>query len=132
MKGEATVTAYPNIFSGVIQPIYQQPIRKVIPIDGKVTIDFDILSELKYVRLDSIYLDIFLERNIFYTRIFHRLADDYKRLVMIDVAVEESLTGRRQNTSMEITLHKHKYTMDLIKTSEYYKPGLKYTAFVSA
>lgn len=132
MKGEATVTAYPNIFSGVIQPIYQQPIRKVIPIDGKVTIDFDILSELKYVRLDSIYFDIFLERNIFYTRIFHRLADDYKRLVMIDVAVEESLTGRRQNTSMEITLHKHKYTMDLIKTSEYYKPGLKYTAFVSA
>lgn len=49
---------------------------------------------------------------------------------MIDVAVEESLTGRRQNTSMQITLHKHKYTMDLIKSSEYYKQGLKYTAFV--
>ncbi|XP_076663404.1 CD109 antigen isoform X3 [Andrena cerasifolii] len=105
VKGEATVTAYPDIFSGVIQPIYQQPIRKVIPIDGKVTIDFDIHSELK-------------------------LTDEYKRLVMIDVAVEESLTGRRQNTSMQITLHKHKYTMDLIKSSEYYKPGLKYTAFI--
>lgn len=49
---------------------------------------------------------------------------------MLDVTVEESLTGRRQNTSAHITLHKHKYTMDLIKTSEYYKPGLKYTAFV--
>lgn len=105
VKGEATVTAYPDIFSGIIQPIYQQPVRKVIPIDGKVTVDFDIHSELK-------------------------LTDEYERPVMIDVAVEESLTGRRQNTSMQLTLHKHKYTMDLIKTSEYYKPGLKYTAFI--
>ncbi|XP_076755631.1 CD109 antigen isoform X1 [Xylocopa sonorina] len=105
VKGEATVTAYPDIFSGVIQPIFQQPIRKTLPIDGKAIVDFDIRDEL-------------------------RLIDEYERPVMIDVAVEESLTGRRQNTSMQITLHKHKYTMDLIKTSEYYKPGLKYTAFI--
>ncbi|XP_017758263.1 PREDICTED: CD109 antigen-like isoform X2 [Eufriesea mexicana] len=105
VKGEATVTVYPDIFSGVIQPIYQQPVRKVIPIDGKVIVDFNIHDEL-------------------------RLTDEYERPVMIDVTVEESLTGRRQNTSTHITLHKHKYTMDLIKTSEYYKPGLKYTAFI--
>ncbi|KAG7209379.1 hypothetical protein KM043_015478 [Ampulex compressa] len=105
VKGEATITAYPDIFSGVIQPIFQQPVRKVVPIDGKVTVDFDILHEL-------------------------RLTDEYERPIMIDVAVEESLTGRRQNTSMQLTLHKHKYTMELIKTSEYYKPGLKYTAFI--
>lgn len=49
MKGEATITAYPDIFSGVIQPIYQQPVRKVIPINGKVIVDFDIYNELKYV-----------------------------------------------------------------------------------
>lgn len=47
MKGEATITAYPDIFSGVIQPIFQQPVRKVVPINGKVTIDFGILSELR-------------------------------------------------------------------------------------
>ncbi|XP_050479205.1 thioester-containing protein 1 allele R1-like isoform X2 [Bombus huntii] len=105
VKGEATVTAYPDIFSDVIQPIYQQPIRKVIPINGKIVVDFDIHDEL-------------------------RLTDEYERPVMLDVTVEESLTGRRQNTSAHITLHKHKYTMDLIKTSEYYKPGLKYTAFI--
>ncbi|CAK9821472.1 CD109 antigen [Anthophora retusa] len=105
VKGEATITAYPDIFSGVIQPIYQQPVRKVVPIDGKVIVDFDIHSEL-------------------------RLTDEYERPVVIDVTVEESLTGRRQNTSTHITLHKHKYTMDLIKTSEYYKPGLKYTVFI--
>lgn len=55
MKGEATVTAYPDIFSGVIQPIYQQPIRKVIPIDGKVIVDFDIHDELKYVYFNKIF-----------------------------------------------------------------------------
>ncbi|KAM0733061.1 CD109 antigen [Formica fusca] len=105
VKGEATITVYPDIFSGVIQPIFQQPVRKVVPIDGKVTVDFDILSEL-------------------------RLTDEYERPVMIDVVVEEALTTRRQNASIQITLHKHKYTMELIKTSEYFKPGLKYTAFL--
>ncbi|XP_032689989.1 CD109 antigen-like isoform X2 [Odontomachus brunneus] len=105
VKGEATITAYPDIFSGVIQPIFQQPVRKVVPIDGKVVIDFDIKSEL-------------------------RLTDEYDRPIMIDAVVEETLTSRRQNTSMQITLHKHKYTMELIKTSKYFKPGLKYTAFL--
>ncbi|XP_043275099.1 CD109 antigen-like isoform X2 [Venturia canescens] len=105
VKGEATVTAYPDIFSGVIQPIFQAPVRKVVPIDGKVTIDFDIVTDL-------------------------RLTDEYERPIQLDVAVEEALTGRRQNVSMQMTLHKHRYTMDLLKTSEYYKPGLKYTAFI--
>ncbi|XP_015601908.1 CD109 antigen isoform X2 [Cephus cinctus] len=105
VKGEATITAYPDIFSGLIQPIFRTPVRKVVPIDGKVTVDFDIATEL-------------------------RLTDEYERPVQLDVAVEEALTGRRQNTSMQLTLHKHKYTMKLIKTSEYYKPGLKYTAFI--
>ncbi|XP_011158223.1 CD109 antigen isoform X2 [Solenopsis invicta] len=105
VKGEATITAYPDIFSGVIQPIFQQPVRKVIPINGKVTVDFDILTEL-------------------------RLTDEYERPIIIDAVVEEELTTRRQNVSTQITLHKHKYTMELIRTSEYFKPGLKYTAFL--
>lgn len=63
--------------------------------------------------------------------LFHRLTDEYERPIMIDVVVEEALTTRRQNASIQVTLHKHKYTMELIKTSEYFKPGLKYTAFVS-
>ena len=60
-----------------------------------------------------------------------RLADEYERSVQIDVTVEEALTGRRQNNTFEVMLHKHKYKMELIKTSEYFKPGLKYTAYVS-
>jgi CD109 antigen len=59
-----------------------------------------------------------------------RLTDDFKRVVHFDVTVEEALTGRRQNNSGKTILHKHKYKLDLVKTSEYFKPGLKYTAFV--
>ncbi|XP_011302420.1 CD109 antigen isoform X2 [Fopius arisanus] len=105
VKGEATITAYPDFFSGVLQPIFTPPVRKVLPIDGKVTVDFDITSELK-------------------------LSDEYERPIEIEATVEEALTGRRQNVTTQMTLHKHKYTMELIKTSEYYKPGLKYTAFI--
>ncbi|XP_070523106.1 CD109 antigen isoform X3 [Cardiocondyla obscurior] len=109
VKGEATITAYPDIFSGVIQPIFQPPVRKVVPINGKVTIDFDISTELRNP---------------------YRLTEEYERPIMIDVVVEEELTTRRQNASTQITLHKHKYTMELLRTSEYFKPGLKYTAFL--
>jgi CD109 antigen len=60
-----------------------------------------------------------------------RLGEEYERSIQIDVAVEEALTGRRQNTTFEVMMHRYKYKMELIKTSEYFKPGLKYTAFVS-
>lgn len=105
MKGDATVTVYPTIFSGVIQPIFQNPIRKVLPIDGSLTVNFDIEKELK-------------------------LSDEYERTVVIDVRIEEALTGRIQNNSVEIQLHKYDYKVEIIKTADYYKPGLKYTAYV--
>ncbi|KAJ3654530.1 hypothetical protein Zmor_013712 [Zophobas morio] len=105
VKGEATITVYPTIFSGVIQPIFQNPLRKVIPIEGSSTVQFDIEKELK-------------------------LSDEYERVVVVDVAVEEASTGRRQNNSVEVHLHKYDYKMDLIKTADYFKPGLKYTAYV--
>nr|XP_018897644.1 PREDICTED: CD109 antigen-like isoform X2 [Bemisia tabaci] len=105
VKGEATITAYPTIYSGVIQPIFSNPVRKVVPIDGKAVVEFDIVKEL-------------------------RLTDDYERSVQFDVAVEEALTGRRQNNSAQTLMHKHKYKMELVRTSEYFKPGLKYSAFI--
>lgn len=104
--GNATITVYPTIYSGVIQPIFQNPIRKVIRIDGSATVSFDVAKELK-------------------------LDDEYERTVIVDVTVEEALTGRRQNNSVEVHIHKYDYKMDLVKTADYYKPGLKYVAFVS-
>ncbi|CAH1108875.1 unnamed protein product [Psylliodes chrysocephalus] len=105
VKGEATVTVFPTIYSGVIQPIFQNPVRKVFDIDGSATVEFDIERDLE-------------------------LNDEYERIVIIDVAVEEHLTGRRQNNSMEVHIHKYDYHMDLIKSADYFKPGLKYTAYV--
>ncbi|KAF4518646.1 hypothetical protein B566_EDAN005973 [Ephemera danica] len=105
VTGEATITAYPTIFSGIIQPIFQPPIRKVVPINGKASVEFDIAKELM-------------------------LNEDFERPIQIDVVVEEALTGRRQNATHSITLHKHQYKLELVKTSEYFKPGLKYTAFI--
>ncbi|XP_054284946.1 CD109 antigen-like isoform X2 [Macrosteles quadrilineatus] len=105
VKGEATISAYPAYFSSVLQPIFTAPVRKVVNIDGKAVVEFDIVKEL-------------------------RLTDEYERAVQFDVAVEEALTGRRQNASAQVMLHKHKYKLELIKTSAYFKPGLKYTAFI--
>ena len=97
---------YPTIRSGVIQPIFQNPVRKVYPIDGDLTVNVDVGKEL-------------------------RLSDEYERAVVLDVVIEEALTGRRQNNSVEIHLHKYAYRMDLVKTADYFKPGMKYTTFVS-
>ncbi|XP_023015119.2 thioester-containing protein 1 allele R1 isoform X1 [Leptinotarsa decemlineata] len=105
IQGEATVTAYPTIYSGVIQPIFQNPIRKVQEIDGSITVEFDIEKDLG-------------------------LNDEYERTVIVDVIVEEKPTGRRQNNSVEVHIHKYDYHMQLIKTADYFKPGLKYTAYV--
>jgi CD109 antigen len=59
------------------------------------------------------------------------LNTDFERPVQIEVTVQEALTGRRQNTSATIPLHKNKYKMELVNTSPYYKPGLKFATFVS-
>lgn len=106
VKGDATITVYPTIYSGVIQPFLTNQIRKVIPIDGSATVNFDIDKELN-------------------------LNDEYERRVIIDVAIEEAFTGRRQNASVEVQIHKYDYKMELIKTADYYKPGLPYVAYVN-
>nr|XP_014289274.1 CD109 antigen-like isoform X3 [Halyomorpha halys] len=105
VKGEATVTAFPAYVSDIIQPVFEQPVHKVIPIDGKASVEFDITKELN-------------------------LKNDYERTIQFDVTVKEDLTGRKQNSSAQTMIHKHKYTLELVKTSEYFKPGLKYTVFI--
>lgn len=62
----------------------------------------------------------------------NRLVDDFERDIRFDVTVIEGLTERKQNTSGLLTLYKYKYKMELIKTSDSFKPGLKYTAYVSS
>lgn len=47
VRGEATVTAFPTYVSDILQPIFQPPVRKVVPINGKVVVEFDLEKELK-------------------------------------------------------------------------------------
>lgn len=58
---------------------------------------------------------------------FYRLTDDYQRLVNIEATVTEGLTGRIQNASKTLTLHKYSYKLEIIKGQESFKPGLPYT-----
>lgn len=106
VKGQATISAYPILWLGAVQPFVQDSIvRKVIEVDGKGTTEFDIRKELK-------------------------IEGDYERYVNIEAIFEEELTGRRQNGSTQITLHKFKYNMQLIKETEQYKPGLPFNIFI--
>ncbi|XP_052132261.1 CD109 antigen [Frankliniella occidentalis] len=59
-----------------------------------------------------------------------QLQGDFTRDIRLEVIVEEALTLRRQNMSTLVTVHKYKYTMELIRSSRFFKPGLKYSAFV--
>lgn len=106
LKGEATVSVYPKTY-GSFQPLISNLItRKVMKIDGKAFFEFDIKDELKF-------------------------NEDYEQAIAIEAVVEEELTGRKQNTTMEIALHKSKYKIDFVKSSSSYKPGLPFTVTVS-
>jgi CD109 antigen len=106
VKGQATISAYPVLWLGAVQPFIQDNIvRKVVQVDGKGSAEFDIRQELK-------------------------IEGDYERYVNIEAIFEEELTGRTQNGSTQITIHKFKYNMELIKESENYKPGLPFNLFV--
>lgn len=107
LKGEATVSVYPKTY-GSFQPLISNLItRKVMKIDGKAFFEFDIKDELKF-------------------------NEDYEQAIAIEAVVEEELTGRKQNTTMEIALHKSKYKIDFVKSSADYKPGLPFTVTVSS
>lgn len=106
VKGQATISAYPVLWLGGVQPFIQDNIvRKVVQVDGKGSAEFDIRQELK-------------------------IEGDYERYINIEAIFEEELTGRQQNGSTQITIHKFKYNMELVKESEDYKPGLPFNLAV--
>ncbi|XP_062547426.1 thioester-containing protein 1 allele R1-like isoform X6 [Armigeres subalbatus] len=108
VKGEATVSAYPEFRFHYVQPFERDVItRKTVPIDGKGSVEFNIQDELK-------------------------LQGDYTRNIVIEAVVEEELTGRKQNSSTKVKIYDRAYNMELIKSSEKFKPGLPYTAWLKA
>lgn len=61
---------------------------------------------------------------------FCRLTDDYQRVVQVEAMVTERLTGRQQNATKSITLHKYNYKLEVIRGAESFKPGLPYSITV--
>lgn len=109
VKGEVTVSVYPTLFVGSVQPFSSNFIaRKVVPIDGKATVEVDIVKELGINK-----------------------EQEYERDVVIEAIVEETLTGRRQNGTGTVTLHKTKYKIIMTNDGDYYKPGLPFKTWVS-
>lgn len=105
VKGEATISVFPK-FYGAYQPFVSSLItRKVVEIDGKASVEFNIRDELGF-------------------------KEDYQREITIEAVVEEALTGRKQNTTTSMTLHKNKYNLEFTTESQKYKPGLPVEATI--
>jgi CD109 antigen len=105
VKGEATISVFPKYKSSYLQPIFSEPLRKVVDISGSVDVEFDLAKELG-------------------------LSDEYTREVVFDVHVKEDLTERIQNNTASVVLHKYDYKMELVKTADAFKPGMPYTLYL--
>ncbi|KAG8240283.1 hypothetical protein J437_LFUL012760, partial [Ladona fulva] len=51
-------------------------------------------------------------------------------MVKFEVGVEEGISGSRQNASASILLHKYSYKIELIKSSDFYQPGLPFNPMI--
>ncbi|XP_040171462.1 CD109 antigen-like isoform X9 [Anopheles arabiensis] len=106
VKGEATVSVSPEFQFHYVQPFAKDVItRKVIPIDGKGSVEFDLREDI-------------------------HLEGDYSRNIVIEAVVEEELTGRKQNASAKVMIYDRRYKMELVKSDDNFKPGLPYTAWL--
>lgn len=110
-KGKAKVSAQivRNIFSHRMpSEVNEQKVEKIVDVDGKKDIKFDIKDELKITQID----------------------DDEE--VQIKATFVEELSGKEHSGTTKVTIHKTEHKIDLVKSNEKIKPGLPYsvTAFV--
>lgn len=99
------MSAYPVLWLGSVQPfINNNIVRKVARVeDGSVYLEFDIRNELNII-------------------------GDFERHVNIEAIFEEDFTGRSQNSSRQVSVHKYNYKLEVTKNSESFKPGLPFFA----
>lgn len=107
VKGELTVSFSPTFFEGSkFSP--NLIARKTVPLDGKASVEVDLLTEL------GISKD-----------------QEYERDVIIEAIVEETLTGKKQNGTVTVSLHKTNYKIQMTNEEESYKPGLPFKTWVT-
>ncbi|XP_069971751.1 thioester-containing protein 1 allele R1 isoform X4 [Penaeus vannamei] len=105
VKGEVTLQVTPTYKYGYLQAPYDDPIRVVKQIKGKTDITINLEGDA-------------------------RLKGDYARELEVTAYVQEELTGRVQNSTAHVTVYRYPYRMSLVRTSDSFKPGLKYTAYL--
>ncbi|XP_077503862.1 CD109 antigen-like isoform X3 [Amblyomma americanum] len=106
VKGTVTLTVTPRTRYHQLNPRPYEQYQTKTTIDGSVDIPVAIVRDL------SLKTDFF------------------SREIEFFALVTEELTGRKYNSTSYITVHDKEIKVELVKTSETFKPGLKYTCFL--
>ena len=106
VTGEATFAVFPRYKSSYLQPIFTEPVRRVVAIAGQIDVEFKDLAK-----------DLALNQ-------------DYARQIVFDVQVKESNTERIENNTAVYTMFKYKHKLQLVKTADAFKPGMPYKAYL--
>ncbi|XP_064467079.1 CD109 antigen-like isoform X2 [Ornithodoros turicata] len=106
VKGQVTLTVTPRTRYHQLRPRPYEQYQTKTSIDGSVDIPVTIVRDL-------------------------RLKTDYfLREIEFFALVTEELTGRKYNSTSYITVYDKDVKVELIKTAERFKPGLKFTCFL--
>ncbi|XP_055375533.1 thioester-containing protein 1 allele R1 [Condylostylus longicornis] len=105
IKGEVTVAIYPKFYQSLQPFILGLITRKVVPLDGKAYIEFDIKDELNF-------------------------KEDYRRDILLEATVEEQYTGRKQNTSTVVSLYRDRYSIEAVRIPKYYVPNVPFDILI--
>ncbi|XP_013188878.2 C3 and PZP-like alpha-2-macroglobulin domain-containing protein 8 [Amyelois transitella] len=100
VRGELTISAYAVFFSGLLQPVFSSPARKVVEFNGNSEVVYDLKTDLD-------------------------LAEDAARPLVIEAVLEEKDTLVRQNVSSRVLLLRAPYRLK-VSAPEYFKPNLPY------
>lgn len=104
VKGELTISAYAVFFSGLLQPVFSTPARKVVDINGQANVVYDLKTDLD-------------------------LAEDAARPLVVEAVLEEYKTLIKQNVSSRILLLRTPYRLK-VTAPDRFKPSLPYNVQV--
>ncbi|OQR78344.1 CD109 antigen-like [Tropilaelaps mercedesae] len=106
VKGWVTLTVTPRSRYQQIRPRPYEQFQKKVPIDGEANIPLKATRDLQLK------------------------TDFFQREIEFFALVEEEFTGRKYNTTSYMPIYDKPVRCELVKTSDTFKPGLKYTAFL--
>ncbi|XP_035230525.1 CD109 antigen-like, partial [Stegodyphus dumicola] len=106
VKGELTLTIAPRTRYNKLTVRPYESFQTKVRIDGTVTVPLNLLEDLNL------------------------RTDFFKREIEFFALVEEEETGHKYNSTNTMWIYDKEIKIELIRTSETFKPGLKYTAFL--